>query len=53
MFITLFQKNDSKMIALALVNALLVLVGGVDGKDAWGVSRSELTEKEGDLAIGC
>merc|ERR1711872_656701 len=39
------------MIALALVNALLVLLGGVNGKDAWGVSRSELTEKEGDLAI--
>jgi len=45
------KKNDSKMIALALVNALLVLLGGVDGKDAWGVSRSELTDKEGDLEI--
>ena len=41
------------MIALALVNVLLVLGGGVNGKDAWGVSRSELTDKEGDLAIRC
>ena len=53
MFITLFQKNDSKMIAFALVNALLVLGVGVNGKGALGVSRSELTDKEGDRAIRC
>ena len=49
MFITLFQKNDSKMIALALVNALLLLVVGVNGK----LERSELTDKKADLAIRC